>query len=664
MSVKTSGVFTISRLEKGICYGLLSLLALIPLTELVLHRFKMAIPDSKALMAHIFLAVGFFAAMLTAQSGEHISITAVQYIRNDKVKRILEYISALVAVFILSILALNCISYIKYGLLGKPVSFLTDRIFAVAMPLGYAVMALRFVFKFRSARGRVLAFAAMALGAVAALPAIAKLIWGLGPPQPFFSWDVANFGPSEPLYSWGDTLYDTAEFGPPEPLYSWVNTLYDAVKFICFPAILLLIVAALAGMPIFAAIGGIALIMLQAAELEPEAVPNEIYSALTNTDIIAIPLFTLTGFFLSESKAGERLVRTFRYFFSWLPGGMIIATVIICAFFTSFTGASGVTILALGGILYTILTENKYTERFSIGLLTSTGGIGLMFPPSLPIILVASTSNTILHFMNISSQYSIIHFFLGGLIPGILLVLAMIAAGIFASIKVKIPVETFDAKKALDSLKESYLEILLPVILILGYFTGLITLVEASALSVLYVVIVEVFINKDITVTGMPKVFAKAVPIIGGVLAILAMAKALSYAIIDSRLPENFALWMQGAIQSKYVFLLLLNLALLVVGCLMDIFSAILVTLPLIVPLGHAYGIDPIHLGIIFIMNLEVGFLTPPVGLNLFLASYRFEKPFAQICRNVLPFLIVQFAIVLLVTYIPLLSTWLPSLMP
>jgi tripartite ATP-independent transporter DctM subunit len=631
MGVKTSGVFTLSRLEKGICYGSLSLLALIPLTELVLNRFKMAIPASKAIMAHFFLAVGFFAAMLTAQSGEHISITAIQYIRNDKVKRILEYITTLICVFILSIFALNCVSFIKYGLMGKTVGFISDRVFAAAMPLGYAVMALRFAFKFRSARGRILACAAILFGVVAALPAIAKLIWGFEPPQPF---------------------------------YSWVDALYDTAKFIRFPAILFLIAAALTGMPIFAAIGGIALIMLQAAGLEPEAAPIQIFSALTDTDIIAIPLFTLTGFFLSESKAGERLVRTFRYFFSWLPGGMIIATVIICAFFTSFTGASGVTILALGGILYTILTENKYTERFSIGLLTSTGGIGLMFPPSLPIILVASTSNTILHFMNIPSQYSIIHYFIGALIPGIILVLAMMGAGILSSIKIKIPVEAFDAGKALNSLKESYLEILLPVILVLGYFTGQITLVEASALSVVYVIIVEVFINRDIAIAGIPRVFSKAVPIIGGVLAILAMAKALSYAIIDSGVPESFVSWMQSAVQSKYVFLLILNLALLVVGCLMDIFSAILVTLPLIVPLGHAYGIDPIHLGIIFIMNLEVGFLTPPVGLNLFLASYRFEKPFAQICRNVLPFLLVQFAVVLLVTYLPWLSTWLPSLMP
>jgi tripartite ATP-independent transporter DctM subunit len=186
--------------------------------------------------------------------------------------------------------------------------------------------------------------------------------------------------------------------------------------------------------------------------------------------------------------------------------------------------------------------------------------------------------------------------------------------------------------------------------------------VEVSAVSVIYVFIAEVLINRDIAIRDLPKVFFKAVPIIGGVLAILAMAKALSYAIIDSQVPEHFAIWMQSTISSKFVFLLLLNLALLVVGCLMDIFSAILVVLPLIVPLGHAYGIDPIHLGIIFITNLEVGFLTPPVGMNLFLASYRFKKPFVEICRNVFPFLLIQLVIVLLITYVPWLSTFLPSL--
>ncbi|MDR1838121.1 MAG: TRAP transporter large permease subunit [Treponema sp.] len=628
MDFKILRTFKISWLEKGICFLSLSLLALIPIIELVLRQFHSTIPDSKAIIIHIFLVAGFFAAMHTTKSGEHISITAVQYLKNDKAKQLLATAGTLVSIFLLTILAWNCVSFIKYGLLGRLIGPVPNRVFAAAMPLGYAVMAVRFCLKL-DGRRRPIAFLALLAGTVAALPAIAKVIWG---------------------------------FDPPEPFFTWVNILYDAAWLFHIPAIVFLIISALSGMPIFAAIGGIAMIVLQSAGREPDAAPIQIFSALTDMDIIAIPLFTLTGFFLSESKAGERLVKTFKAFFGWLPGGMVIATVIICAFFTSFTGASGVTILALGGILYIILNENKYTEKFSLGLLTSSGGIGLLFPPSLPIILVASTSNTILHFMNIPIKYNIIHYFVGAIVPGIILVAAMIITGIVLSSKVKLQTEAFSSKEVLSSLKESFLEILLPVILITGYFSGRLTLVEASALSVIYVVVVEVFVNKDIAVSDIPKVFFKAVPIIGGILAILAMAKALSYAFVDSGVPENFVFWMQNAVKSKFVFLLLLNLALLVLGCLMDIFSAILVFLPLIVPLGHAYGIDPVHLGIIFIVNLEAGFITPPVGMNLFLASYRFERPFMQICRSILPFLNVRFAVILLVTYVPWLSTFLLGL--
>jgi tripartite ATP-independent transporter DctM subunit len=339
---------------------------------------------------------------------------------------------------------------------------------------------------------------------------------------------------------------------------------------------------------------------------------------------------------------------------------MIIATVVICAFFTSFTGASGVTILALGGILYTILNEKlKYPKKFTIGLLTSVGCIGLLFPPSLPIILVGSTANSILFFMGETVNYGIIDYFIGAMIPGFILVLVMVIFGIIASIKVKIPVEPFNLKEAGASIKGSIFEILLPIILIGGYFSGILSLVEVSAVSVIYVFVIEVLINKDIKIRELTRVFSKAVPIIGGVLAIIAIAKALSYAIIDSHVPESLVNWLRTAVESNYLFLLLLNIALLVVGCLMDIFSAILVVFPLIVPLGQAYGIDPVHLSIIFIINLEVGFLTPPVGMNLFLASYRFKKPFVEICRFVLPFLAAQLAVVFLVTYVPALSTFL-----
>jgi tripartite ATP-independent transporter DctM subunit len=622
----------LSSAENIICFGTLALLALIPMAEFILRKFQTTIPDSRYIITYLFMISCFFATMLTVKLGEHISITAIQFIKSEKIKKILVSVSTFVSIFVLSILVWNCICYIKYNdQLNRLIGFVPCYILAIAMPLGYAVIAIRFCLKFTTWKERLIAIAILLLGTAAALPAIAKIIWG----------------------------------EPPEPYYSWVNNLYDiAIKF-PLPPIIFLIVLAFCGMPIFVAIGGIAMVMLQSAGLEPEAAPIQIYDALTNVksmDLVAIPLFTLTGFFLSESKAGERLVRTFRAFFGWMPGGMIIATVIICAFFTSFTGASGVTILALGGILYTILRQNNYSEKFSIGMLTSAGGVGILFPPSLPIIMVATSSNTILHFMNIPIKYDIIDFFIGALIPGIVLILAMIATGFVLTGKVKMATEPFNGKEALRALKESLFEILLPIILIAGYFTGQLTLVEVSALSVIYVLIIEVFVNKDIAFADITKVFSKAVPIIGGVLAILVMAKALSYAFVDSGVPESLAFWMQDAVRSKILFLLLLNIALLILGCVMDIFSAILVLLPLIVPLGNAYGIDPLHLGIIFIINLEAGFLTPPVGINLFLASYRFEKPFLQICYSVLPFLAVRLIVVLLVTYIPWLSLFLVGL--
>jgi tripartite ATP-independent transporter DctM subunit len=249
--------------------------------------------------------------------------------------------------------------------------------------------------------------------------------------------------------------------------------------------------------------------------------------------------------------------------------------------------------------------------------------------------------------------------FAGGLIPGFILTAAVIVFGIIASVRVKIPVEPFRLKKALVSLKGSALEIILPFFLVTSYFTGFLSLVEIGAAALVYIFIVETLIHRDIALKDIPRVFLKAAPIIGGVLAILALSQSLSFYIIDTNAPANLAEWMQSAVSSKVLFLLLLNLALLVVGCLMDIFSAILIILPLVVPLGQAYGIDPVHLGIIFIINLEVGFLTPPVGLNLFLASYRFKKPFVEICRCVFPFLVIQFVVVMLVTYVPALSLWL-----
>jgi len=631
--------------EKGICYAALALMALLPFFDVILRPLNIFIPYSRHFLIRLFLVSGLFAAMLTTRAKDHISIAIIQYAKNEKLKKALANITGLVSAFIAATLFWDSVTFIAYSFSGRQSGLIPDWLFALAMPIAYGVIAIRFAIYSASIGHQAdtngenpkaawkrwtLPVLVLLLGSAAALPAIAKFFWG---------------------------------FQPPEIFIAPMDFLYDAAFYARTPLILLLILTAFLGTPIFIIIGGIALVMLQAAGGEPDAAPIQIYSALTDADMIAIPLFTLTGFFLSESKAGERLVSTFRSWFSWMPGGMIIATVVICAFFASFTGASGVTILALGGILYTILKEKLgYPEKFSVGLLTSVGCIGLLFPPSLPIILVGSTTNMILFFMGETVSYRIIDFFLGAIIPGLILVGVMVAFGITTSIKIKIPIEKFNLKEAGKAVKGSVFEILLPFILIGGYFSGILSLVEVSAVSAVYVFIIEVFVNKDIKLQDVTKVFAKAVPIIGGVLSIIAMAKALSYAIIDSGVPDNFASWMRATIESKYVFLLLLNLALLVVGCLMDIFSAILVVLPLIVPLGQVYGIDPVHLGIIFIVNLEVGFLTPPVGMNLFLASYRFKKPFTEICRFVLPFLTVQLAVVALVTYVPALSTLLTGL--
>jgi len=604
-------------IEEYFCFAVLVLLALFPIIESITRLFRTGILGSSAFTTYLLLFAGLLCGMICTRYEGHLAISLVHYVPEGKIKTRLAVFCNLVSSFVAVAVAWSSISFIKLGLSGDKIGFFSDRVLTVIIPVAFGIIAFRFARRSKLTGWKIiLPILSILLGTIASFPVIAKIIWGFDMP---------------------DSVFELCD------------------KFIIFtfyaktPFVILLIFAALSGTPLFIIMGGLALLLNQAAGLEMDSVAVNIHSALTNQNIIAIPLFTIVGFFLSESKAGERLVHTFRSLFSWLPGGIIIVTVIICAFFTSFTGASGVTILALGGILYTILKEHlKYPEEFSIGLLTSVGSIGLLFPPSLPLILVGTVTQT-----------NIFHLFLGGIVPGFILVLAVVIFGIVISLKTKIPVEKFEGHKALLALKGSAFEILLPVLLITGYFSGILSLVEIGAAAVLYVFIVEVFINRDIKLSEVRKVFNKAIPIIGGVLSILALSKALSDYIVFTQAPANIAVWMKSAISSKFIFLLILNVALLVVGCLMDIFSAILIVLPLIVPLGHIYGIDPVHLGIIFIVNLEVGYITPPVGLNLFLASFRFKKPFIDICRYVSPFLLVRLIVVLLVTYIPWLSTFL-----
>ncbi|MDR2246679.1 MAG: TRAP transporter large permease subunit [Treponema sp.] len=604
------------KIEEGICYFSLACLVLIPLADTFLrHVFNARFPAAPPLMSHLLLVLGLLSGMITTRMGDHLSVGLFQFFGNKNLKAAVTAASALASAFLVTIFLWCSASFIRVGLYPmQMVGFIPDRVFALVMPIGYGVIAFRFARRTGlGGAARILPVLALVLGTFFSLPAVFKLVWGMDLPD--FAWDLT------------DVFRGLAEL-------------------LRMPVIIILALLALIGTPIFVVIGGFSLILLQSSWGEIDIVASQVYTALTQNSLTAIPLFTLTGFILSESRAGERLVETFKSFFGWIPGGTILVTVILCAFFTSFTGASGVTILTLGGILLTVLSP--YPEKFAIGLLTASGSIGLLFPPSLPILLVGAATRT-----------NTIHLFLGGFLPGLLLTAATIIFGIAISVKNKIPIERFSIKRAGRGIRQSLLELLLPFILIAGYFTGAFSLVELSAVAVLYVFIAETLIYREITFKNIVTVFTRTIPIVGGILSILALAQALSYYILDSRIPVLFAEWMQTAVRSKWLFLLLLNLALLITGCLIDIFSAIMIILPLISPLGAAYGIDPVHLGIIFLVNMEAGFLTPPVGLNLFLASYRFKKPFVETSRNVFPFLVIQLAVVLIVTYIPALSTFL-----
>ncbi|MDR2491394.1 MAG: TRAP transporter large permease subunit, partial [Spirochaetaceae bacterium] len=590
--------------------------------------FHGAIPAGGQTVCQLLLVLSMFSAMKTTARREHLSIGLVQYVRDGRLKHGCAAFSGLLSAWTCTVLFFCAAAFIKIGLMPPTfIGFIPDTVYALALPLGFLVMAVRFAAQCRlPARLRGLPVLAVALGVVCSAPVIFKFIWGFDLP---------------------DSLLAAGDF------------FSGAALSLRMPLLVLLIVSALAGTPLFVVLGALSILLIEGSGGEIDVTVNQIYTGLTGSNFIAIPLFTLAGFFLSESKAGHRLVRTFQCLFNWFPGGMITATVLICAFFTSFTGASGVTILAIGGILYAILRGDAhgggagYSDRFATGLLTSSGSVGLLFPPSLPLILVGTLTQT-----------NILHLFAGGLVPGILLSAAMVVFGIGISIKTRLPVQRFRPLEAARAVKHSLGEILLPFALIGGYFSGVLSLVELGAFAVVYVFVLEVLIFKDIRLRDVRAVFARAVPIIGGILAILGLSQALSYYIVDTQAPENFARWMESAVSSRWMFLLILNLALLVVGCLIDIFSAIMIVLPLITPLGAAYGIDPVHLGIIFLINMEAGYLTPPVGLNLFLSSYRFKKSFAEVCRAVLPFLCIQLAVVLLVTYVEPITLALVRLLP
>ena len=628
-------------------------------------------------LRHLTLWVALAAGVLTTRSGAHLSISSGLRelgLIPPRARPWLHVASHAMSVTVCASLAVASFSLWLLAFRAAKIGVFSIELATAALPFGFLAMTARFVWSaLRPAAHQTTAGGAR-LVATASSPAAPGNVAAPSPsaddtaatalPRLLQVVLVLAGIPLGLLLSSSALVGAFGGYGPDVGLVRGVTSVVTALR---TPLTILVLASAFAGTPIFVVISGFALLQFVATGGFLEAVGNEAYVMLTQPLVPALPLFTFAGFVLSESRAGERLIRVFRVFFGWFRGGLAVMVVLLCAFFTTFTGASGVTILALGGVLVYMLRENGYRPRFAMGLLTAAGSIGLLFPPALPVIMYGVTA-----------QIDIRQLFVGGFLPGVLMVATLAVYGVVrapqrrqlsAAASAEPPAgppatttRRFDWREAGQALRAAALELVLPFVIIWLFFGGHASLVETAAIATVYVLVVEVFITRDLAVKDLPGVLSRCLPIIGGVLIILAMAKGLAYYIVDSEAPFRLAGWLEATVSSKVVFLILLNITLLVAGALMDIFSAIVVLGPLLFPLGASYGIDPVHLGVIFLANLELGYLTPPVGINLFLASYRFERGLPELYRSVVPFLVMLFVAVLLITYVPVLTTGLLDL--
>jgi C4-dicarboxylate transporter DctM subunit len=570
----------------------------IPLAEIVSRKFLGAtIPGSGPLASNLTLWLGMLGAAIAARDGKLLTLATGEFLPKGRVEAVAHVISGAIAAMVATILALGSIALVQSDrtaateiAIGIPV-WVAD----LALPIGFGLIALRLI---RRASpywsGRAIAL----LGMVAGL--------------------LINH---ERLLLQGHSV---------------------------LPWLALMLIGGVLGAPIFALLGGFAIFASLTHGNPPVVLPLMAYQELTtSTGIAAIPLFTLAGFLLAEGKSSERLLRLFRAWAGWAPGGTAVAAAALCAFFTLFTGGSGVTILVLGGLLLPALVGTGYRERFSIGLLTASGSLGLLFPLSLPLMLYGI----------VSQKASIEDLFIGGLIPGLLMLGLLATLGVREGLRSHATRTPFRLPEAFGALWEAKWELMLPVFIIGLFVGGVSTLVESAPLAALYTVIVQRYIHRDLPSWGdVFRVAADCVALVGGVLLILAVAVGLTDYLLYAQIPTQLVDWTQAHVHSRIAFLLCLNVFLLLVGTLMDIFSAIVVVVPLILPLAEVYGIDYVHLGIIFVANLELGFLHPPLGLNLLLASVRFKKPVLEVTWATLPMLGILAIGVLLITYVPWLT--------
>jgi tripartite ATP-independent transporter DctM subunit len=583
------------RLENLLLSLVLGLLVALPLVEALLRKtLHVGVSNSAAIVQHLTLVVGMMGAAVAARDNRLLALSRLGDMLTEPWRKLAAAFAGSTAVAVTVLLGAAGVNFVLAERpSGQMLAYgIPVWVVQLAIPIGFGLIALRLAgHAAETWRGRAV---------VALFASVWILVW--------------QWSPMSLLAALG--------------------------------------VATLAGVPAFVTLAGVALLLFKQAGEPIASIPIAHYSLVTNAILPTIPMFTLAGFVLAEGGAPQRLVRVFQTVFARLRGGAAIMTATACAFFTSFTGGSGVTILALGGLLMPVLLSRRYRERDALGLITGAGSLGLLLPPCLPLILYSIVARVPMESM-----------FLGGILPAIVMLIATAIWGIFVqgpSRKDEVP--AFDGREALEAVWQAKWELLMPVVALGALFGGFATPVEAAALTALYAIAIETVVYRDLRWTsGLPRVMAECGLLIGGVLLIQGVALGFTNYLVDAEIMTRAADWATSTIHSRWVFLLALNLFLLIVGCLMEIYAAIVIQAPLLVTIGHAFGIDPVHLGIIFLANLELGYLTPPVGLNLLLSSYRFKKSVPEVLRAVTPLTLVMSAGVLLITYVPALTTTLPQ---
>ncbi len=592
----------LGRTEDVVAMIVLTVMSLLPLAEFGAREFVGGgIPGSISLVQHLTLWITFLGAALAARSNRLLALSTGEFLPPPWQRRA-QLLASVLGVGVTGCLLWASLQLVRvdydYGGMvswGMPVWM-----FSLIMPLGFALIVGRLIWHAAAdLRGRSLA----ALGLV--IPVVLGLVFDA--PGPAMMWSVG----------------------------------------------LVLLLGMVLGMPIYAVIGGAALLFFWHEGTPISAVPGETYRLSTEAMLPAIPLFTIAGYVLAEGGASKRLLRLFSALVGWLPGGLAIVTTLVLAFFTPLTGASGITILAMGGVLLPMLLRARYQEQESIGLVTVSGSIGVLLPPSLPVILYAYYA-----------ELDLERLFVGGLLPGILLIVVVAGWGAWCGWKGNVIRTPFRPRELYTALREAKWEIMLPLVILVGIFGGFATLVEAAALTVLYAILIVCVIHREVSFTrDLIRVMVESATMVGGFMIILGVALGFTNYLVIAQIPMHALDWVQQYIQSPYLFLLVVNIVLIIAGAFMDIYSAIIVIVPLIAPMAVAYAVDPVHLGVIFLANLQLGYLTPPVGVNLFLSAYRFKKPLARIYRSTFPYLIILLMTALLITYVPALTLWLPGLL-